>query len=67
MKFWRMWKDIFIVYKFWNSWVYFLNFDYYLKHNFEIKKVIISREESYNKETYVILIPLRNFIKIENK
>lgn len=64
MKFWRMWKDIFIVYQFWESWVYFLNFDYYIKHNFEIKKVIIYKEEWYNKETYVILIPLRNFIKI---
>jgi hypothetical protein len=35
MKFWRMWKECYIVYLLKDK-VHFLSWDYYLKHNFEI-------------------------------
>lgn len=53
MKFWRMWKDIYIVY-FLKDKVFFLNWRYYLEHNFELW---------YDKKWYFIKLPIRNFIE----
>lgn len=50
MKFWRMWKEVYIVYLL-NDKVYFLNFDYYLKHNFEILK----------SKDYILKLPIKIF------
>ena len=54
MKFWRMDKECYIVYKLAEE-VYVLSWDYYLKHNFEI-------ELKDWKGDYVKL-PVRNFIE----
>ena len=35
MKFWRIWKECYIVYLLKEE-IYFISWDYYLKHNFEI-------------------------------
>lgn len=52
MMFWRMRRDVYIVYELIDM-VGLLNWDYYLKHNFEL-----SRDNSS------LLLPIRNFIKI---
>jgi len=52
MQFWRMWKEIYIVYRL-RNWTYFLNWDYYLKHNFEIW---VASNKNYIK------LPIQNFI-----
>ena len=61
--FWRLWKENYIVYKL-ASEVYFINWEYYLNHNFLIEKKITSKEKWYNKESYVIKLPLKSFIFI---
>lgn len=53
MQFWRMWKEVYIVYLLKYE-VYFLFWDYYLKHNFEIWK---------NRDWYFIKLPIKNFIE----
>ena len=63
MMFWRLKKENYIVYKL-DSEVYFINWEYYLSHNFSLEKKIISKEKWYNKEIYVIRLPLRNFVYI---
>ena len=52
MQFWRMWKECYIVYKL-NDWVFFLSWDYYLKHNFEIWE---------NKKGNYLKLPFQCFI-----
>lgn len=52
MKFWRMWKEVYILYLLKDK-VFFLNWAYYLKHNFEIKE---------SKKWYFIKLPIINFI-----
>lgn len=54
MKFWRMKKEVYVVYKLLNE-IIFLNWDYYMKHNFEV----------WNSKKWVFLkLPINSFIKI---
>lgn len=66
MTFLRIKKNVYIVYRlWWEEWkIYFISFDYYLNHNFKLKKIFIKKENGFNKEEYVLLIPLRNLIFI---
>lgn len=64
MMFWRMKKKCYIVYSL--AWeVYYLQWDYYLKHNFEIKKEFIwkvsTKGVKYKKEEYILKLPIQNF------
>lgn len=52
MQFWRMWKEVYIVYSLQGK-VYFLKWAYYLKHNFELWQ---------SKKGYFIKLPIRNFM-----
>ena len=52
MKFRRMWKECYIVYLLKDE-VWFINWEYYLKHNFEIDK---------NYRGYFLKLPIENFI-----
>lgn len=54
MQFWRMWKECYIVYKL-NNGVFFLSWDYYLKHNFEIWD---------NKKGNYLKLPFKSFINV---
>jgi hypothetical protein len=56
MQFWRIWKECYIVYLLKDE-VYFIAWDYYIKHNFEIW---------VKKLKYYIKLPTRNLIFIEN-
>ena len=49
MKFWRMWKESYIVYLL-NDKVWFISWEYYLKHNFEI-----------SNDYKFIKLPIQNF------
>lgn len=53
MIFWRMWKEVYIVYLLKDK-VYFLLWDYYLKHNFELW---------LDKKGNFIKLPIRNFME----
>lgn len=53
MKFRRMWKDSYIVYKLKDK-VYYLSWEYYLKHNFEINL----KKWCWN----YLKLPIKNFI-----
>lgn len=52
MKFWRMGKEVYIVYLLKDQ-VFFLNWDYYLTHNFEIIKT--------QKGNYILKLPILSF------
>ena len=52
MKFWRMWKEVYVVYLLGDK-VYFIDWNYYLSHNFELWKI---------DWEYYIKLPVRNFI-----
>ena len=52
MMFWRLWKECYIVYLLKDK-VYYISWDYYLKHNFELGK---------NKIGYFVKLPIKNFI-----
>lgn len=53
MMFWRMKKEVYIVYLLKDK-VYFLNWDYYVTHNFEIAIT--------KKGSYIVKLPVRNFM-----
>ena len=53
MQFWRMWKEVYIVYLLKDK-VYYLFWDYYLTHNFEIW---------FSKWKYFIKLPIKSFIE----
>lgn len=65
IKFWRIGKEVLILYLLWDE-VYYINFDYYLKHNFEIEKMVMRKENWSFKDEYIMKIPLRNLILIWN-
>lgn len=53
MKFRRMWKESYIVYLLKDK-VFFISWDYYLKHNFELWK---------NSKEYFLKLSIKNFIE----